>query len=78
MLVVVGIGFFLKYSIEHGYLRPEARVAISVMAGLSMLIGGTRILGGHYRVMGQGLLGGGIATLYFSAFALDEMRADRT
>ncbi|HLQ45363.1 MAG TPA: DUF2339 domain-containing protein, partial [Planctomycetaceae bacterium] len=69
VLVVVGIGFFLKYSIEHGYLLPEARVAMSVIAGLGMLIGGTRILGGNYRVMGQGLLGGGIATLYFSAYA---------
>src|SRR5439155_4269309 len=68
VLVVVGIGFFLKYSIEHGYLLPEARVAMSVIAGLGMLIGGTRILGGNYRVMGQGLLGGGIATLYFSAY----------
>lgn len=69
VLLVVGIGFFLKYSIEHGLLSPTARVALSVMAGLVMLIGGTRILGGKFHVMGQGLLGGGIATLYFSAFA---------
>ena len=34
-----------------------------------MLITGTRILGGKFHVMGQSLLGGGIATLYFSAFA---------
>ena len=69
MLLVVGIGFFLKYSIDHGMLNKTARVALSVAAGLGMLIAGTRILGGKFHVMGQGLLGGGIATLYFSAFA---------
>ena len=69
MLLVIGIGFFLKYSIEHGLLSQTARVALSVAAGLIMLITGTRILGGKFHVMGQGLLGGGIATLYFSAFA---------
>ena len=69
MLLVIGIGFFLKLSIERGFISPTARVALSVAAGLVMLIAGTRILGGKYHVMGQGLLGGGIATLYFSAFA---------
>ena len=69
VLVVVGIGFFLKYSIEHGMLSPIARVGLSTIAGLGMLIAGTRILGGKFHVMGQGALGGGIATLYFSAFA---------
>ncbi len=69
VLLVIGIGFFLKYSIEHGYLTETARVALSVAAGLVMLIAGARILGGKFHVMGQGLLGGGIATLYFSAFA---------
>lgn len=69
ILLVIGIGFFLKYSIDHGLLSPTARVALSVVGGLVMLIAGTRILGGKFHVMGQGLLGGGIATLYFSAFA---------
>ena len=69
VLLVIGIGFFLKYSIEHGLLSPTARVALSIIAGLLMLIAGTRILGGKFHVMGQGLMGGGIATLYFSAFA---------
>ncbi len=69
VLLVVGVGFFLKYSVEHGLLSPAARVGLSIAAGLVMLISGTRILGGSFHVMGQGLLGGGIATLYFSAFA---------
>lgn len=69
VLVVVGVGFFLKYSIEHDMIGERARVAISTAAGLGLIYAGTRILGGNYHILGEGLMGGGIATLYFSAFA---------
>ena len=69
VLLVVGVGFFLKYSIEHGMIGETARVALSTAAGLGLLFAGTRILGSPYHILGQGLMGGGIATLYFSSFA---------
>lgn len=69
VVLVAGIGFFLKWSIDSGLLGPQARVALSAAAGLAMLIFGTRLLGGRYGLLGQGLLGGGLATLYFSVFA---------
>ncbi|MFM7108528.1 MAG: DUF2339 domain-containing protein [Planctomycetaceae bacterium] len=73
VVLVVGIGFFLKWSIDRGLLGPQARVALSAVAGLTMLILGTRLLGGRYAVMGQGLLGGGLATLYFSVYAAHQL-----
>lgn len=69
VVLVAGIGFFLKWSIDRGLLGPQARVALSATAGLAMLIFGTRLLGGRYCLLGQGFLGGGLATLYFSVFA---------
>jgi uncharacterized membrane protein len=69
VILVAGMGFFLKWSIDRGLLGPQARVALSTAAGLGMLILGTRLLGGRYGVLGQGFLGGGLATLYFSVFA---------
>lgn len=69
VVVVVGVGFFLKYSIEHGLLGPQARVALSLLAGVAMLVGGTRLIGKPYQLLGQGLMGGGLAILYFSLFA---------
>ena len=69
VLVVVGIGFFLKYSIDRDLITPLGRVGLSAMAGLGLLTAGTRILGGKFRIFGQGLMGGGIATLYFTVFA---------
>jgi uncharacterized membrane protein len=69
IILVVGIGFFLKYSIERGFLGPVARVGLSTATGLGLLIVGTQMLGRRYQLIGQGLLGAGLATLYFSVFA---------
>ncbi|MFM7057052.1 MAG: DUF2339 domain-containing protein [Planctomycetota bacterium] len=69
LMLVIGMGFFVKYSIDNGLLSPLARVVLAGCAGMAMLGGGARLLGGHYQLIGQGFLGGGIATLYFSVFA---------
>lgn len=69
VILVTGVAFFLKYSIDVGLLGERARVALSVLAGLGMLVGGVQLVGGKYHLFGQGLLGGGIAVLYFSVFA---------
>lgn len=69
LILVIGVGFFLKYSFDHNLITPTARVAMAAMAGLGLLTAGVRLLGGQYHVFGQGLMGGGLATLYFSVFA---------
>lgn len=69
LAVVVGIGFFIKYQIDRDLLGPQARVGLSIVAGVVMLAGGLRLLGKQYHLMGQGLIGMGLATLYFSVFA---------
>ncbi len=69
LILVTGIGFFLKYSIDSGLLGEKARVALSVLAGIGMIVGGVRLLDGRYHLLSQGLLGGGITVLYFSVFA---------
>ncbi len=69
LILIVGVGFFLRYSVEHGLIDEVGRVALSTVAGLGMMIAGTRLLGRKYHLLGQGLLGGGLATLYFAVFA---------
>lgn len=69
VILVIGVGFFLKYSFDHNLITPTARVAMAAIAGLSLLVVGTRLLGGRYHLFGQGLMGGGLAMLYFSVFA---------
>ncbi len=69
LILVVGIGFFLKYTVDKGLLTETARVALASITGLGMLAGGVQMLGRKYHILGQGLMGGGITTLYLSVFA---------
>ncbi|MCA9058122.1 MAG: DUF2339 domain-containing protein, partial [Planctomycetaceae bacterium] len=69
LILVFGIGFFLKYSIERDLINPPARVGLAVITGLALLTAGIRLLFGQYRLLGQGLMGAGITSLYFSVFA---------
>ncbi len=69
VILVTGVGFFLKYSIDHGWLGPQGRVAVSIITGVIMLALGIRLTGRRYHLIGQGLMGGGMATLYFSVYA---------
>jgi uncharacterized membrane protein len=69
LILVMGMGFFLKYSIDHDYIGPLGRVGMSILAGVGMLAFGTRLLGKKYHPFGLGIIGAGIATLYFAAFA---------
>ena len=45
LVLVVGVGFFLKYSIERGLIGPTVRVALTTATGLTMLVVGTQLLG---------------------------------
>ena len=73
LLVLIGIGFFLKYSIDNGMLPPAARSVLAACSGLGMLAAGISLLRGNYKLIGQGLLGTGTATLYFSVFAASSL-----
>jgi len=69
LILVFGIGFFLKYSIDRDLIPPPARVAMALSTGLALLTAGVRMLFGPYRLLGHGLMGTGITTLYFSVYA---------
>jgi uncharacterized membrane protein len=69
VILVMGIGFFLKYSVDEGLIAPTGRVALAILIGVGLLVAGARMLGTPYHLLGQGLIGGGIAALYFSIFA---------
>ncbi|MCU0961309.1 MAG: DUF2339 domain-containing protein [Pirellulaceae bacterium] len=69
VILVMGGGFFLKYSVDNGLLSERARVGLSVLGAVGMVAVGTQLLGKKYHLFGQGLMGGGIALLYFAVFA---------
>ncbi len=69
LVLVLGMGFFVKYSIEQDLISKEVRVLLTASVGMALLVGGTQLLGRKYQIIGQGLMGGGLITLYFSVYA---------
>lgn len=66
--MVFGVGYFLKYSFERGWIGPAGRVAMAYLWGIIFLAGGNQFRK-KFENFGLYLIGGGIATLYFSTFA---------
>jgi uncharacterized membrane protein len=68
-VLFLGFAFFLKYAFDRGWLGPRSQVVLGIAAGAAMLIGGDRSVRRGMRILGQGLMGGGLAVLYASLFA---------
>ncbi len=68
LILVIGIGFFLKYSISRDLMGPIGSVVLASLIGAGLIVGGLKLFKGRYDLLGQGLVGAGIAALYFSFF----------
>ena len=68
LILVIGIGFFLKYSIAKGMIGPVGRVLLATLTGGALIAFGIKLFRGRYALLGQALAGAGFATLYFSFF----------
>lgn len=66
---ILGIGLFLKYSIDKDWIPIWGRVLIGIVVGISMLGAGIRMIDNRHKLFSEGLFGGGIAVLYLSVFA---------
>ncbi len=69
IIILASVAFGINYSIKNGLIGPYGRVAMSFAAGLFMTCWGLYLAKGKYRPAAQGLMGGGLAALYFSSFA---------
>jgi uncharacterized membrane protein len=64
-ILVLAIGFFVKYAIDNEWIGPVGRVGIGVLCG-GILIGIAHFLRNSYKAFSSVLVGGGLAVLYFS------------
>lgn len=70
LLLLIGIGFFVKYSHDNNLVSPQVRIAGVVLLGLGIVAFGCRLVKSErYRLLGFGLSGVGVVTLYFAIFA---------
>lgn len=63
--LVLGIGFFVKYAIDQGWINEVARVAIGLAVG-GIIIGLAHKLKEKYNVFSSILVGGGISVFYIT------------
>ena len=68
-IILLGLAFFLKYSIEKDLIPPYLRVSATGAVGIGMLVSSLLMADKKYHKIAMGFLGGGIAVLYFSIFA---------
>lgn len=64
-ILVLGIGFFVKYAIDQNWINEIGRVFIGVLCG-GILLGIAHRLRKTFAAFSSVLVGGGIAVLYFT------------
>lgn len=70
--VMIGMGYFLKYAIDEGWLGDTGRVALGILGGVATFVGAAYAMKKDYRVLAEGLAGAAMGILYFSLFAASE------
>ena len=68
VLLLFGVAFLFKYSVDQGWLVPVVRVGFGAALGSGLLGAGLRVYGSRRRLR-RVLLGGSSATFYATIFA---------
>jgi uncharacterized membrane protein len=68
IIIVFGVGFFLKYAFDSGWITPLYRIWAGTLVGVAFLAAG-EWLRKKYATYAYGLTGGGILILYLTAWA---------
>ena len=68
LLVLLGVIFLYKYSVDQGWIDSRMKVASGVALGAILLVAGI-FLHERQKLFGQMLAGAGVATFYISGYA---------
>ncbi|HET8773451.1 MAG TPA: DUF2339 domain-containing protein, partial [Thermoanaerobaculia bacterium] len=68
--MVVAAIYFLKYSVDHGWISPPIRAAIGLITGSALLVVCELRIARNYKFTANAMHGAGIAILYATLFAV--------
>jgi len=68
--IIFAVGLLLRWTFENDLIGPTARVALGLISGVALLLGGLALhRGRRMPYLSEGLAGGGLGILYLSWFA---------
>jgi uncharacterized membrane protein len=67
VLLFIGVGFLLKYAVEHVQVPISVRLALIALGGIALLVVGWRLRHSHFAYA-MVLQGGGVGILYLTVF----------
>lgn len=69
LTLLLGVSFFLKYAFDNEWIGPWGRVALGLLSGAALTIGGRSLDQRGLAAFGRALAGAGLAILYLSVYA---------
>ncbi|MBV9642801.1 MAG: DUF2339 domain-containing protein [Verrucomicrobia bacterium] len=69
LILVIGIGFFLKYAFDQQWIGPAVRISIGFIGGVALLLGGSVCRRQQLRGLDIGIGGVGLGALYLTSYA---------
>jgi len=73
LVLIVGIGFFLKYAFEQEWLGPSVQIAAGFLCGVVLLFLGSICRKRELRGLDVGIGAFGLGTLYLSSYAASQV-----
>jgi uncharacterized membrane protein len=64
LALFLGVAYFVKYSLDHGWIPDSVRVAIGFVFGAGLVVGGLKVSRQRYAITSQTLIAAGIVSLY--------------
>jgi uncharacterized membrane protein len=68
IILVLGISYGVKYSIDHNLINPVTRIVLGYIAGIAMVLVALK-LKTNYKTFSAVILSGGMASMYFITYA---------
>ena len=73
LILIIGVGFFLKYAFDQQWIGPAVRISIGFICGLLLLLGGNLCRQRNLRGLDVGIGAVGLGTLYLTSYAASQV-----
>ena len=73
LILIIGIGFFLKYAFDQRWIGPAVRISIGFVVGVALLLGGSACHRRNLRGLDIGIGAVGLGTLYLTSYAASQV-----